>query len=762
MQQDGKRQVKDMEVLKIQKGQRIAKRKDKVKEWYLIQEGSAVQKLGFAEIVLEANAIVGIFENDWYICDYFAAEDTTVTVIPCKNAEDLKNILASDGRYRIVFVRTAIEQRHRIFVLYSQLQKRTSQFHAFVQTVYNDYKTFCNNSQLDEQSFPQMDYFNMLEMKHKAEAWEVNNSVSLIKNALKEYIQLMIRDDSLCVGVIMEASAQMHRAMLGIGEMVKYLIYHRELLLAESENDIFHLYFDLAVRFSKRQLDITPLKQEISFLTEFMRKLQVYNPALIDTRVKQYEEYDFASASSAQFAKGIDVVKEDCLKHILDYAQLSPDESKAFVELVEAYRSLPDMTSTDTEAYKLRKQIAPVFYDIYYKVFQKTVKDEDGASPIIEMFLNFGFMDARMAGEENTKALYDLTGRLRQFKSERVYTVYRWLKSIYKGKNEPSKNEFELDYPSYLLEQRRNGELTEDQVKKMRDDQNEKVRFEIKNMISSANRITYGKITTFCPILCEFDLINSINKMSVTVERLEEELNKVRKIDFTAFYREVNFQNKDVDLLNHEMIMQEVLPDIILMPNAGTKAMMWQETADKRRDTPARFLFPIFTAASLEEMMTETVGRYRWEMCRKIQGVRWNDIREKSLTSEYCDYLQFYRKNRDLSADAKDKLKTAIQRAKNNYREVFVKDYQSWINYESKGSFRLNKVARDILIVYCPFPKEIRNVLKINPMYQISIPKFERDNAKKVQRLTALYDKYQKAGGKITEELKDNLMFYQI
>lgn len=37
--------------------------------------------------------------------------------------------------------------------------------------------------------------------------------------------------------------------------------------------------------------------------------------------------------------------------------------------------------------------------------------------------------------------------------------------------------------------------------------------------------------------------------------------------------------------------MKEVLPNIILMPNAGTRAMMWQETAGVRRDTPARYMF---------------------------------------------------------------------------------------------------------------------------------------------------------------------------
>lgn len=198
------------------------------------------------------------------------------------------------------------------------------------------------------------------------------------------------------------------------------------------------------------------------------------------------------------------------------------------------------------------------------------------------------------------------------------------------------------------------------------------------------------------------------------------------------------------------------------MPNAGTKAMMWQETAGVKRDTPGRFMFPIFTAVDLEDMMIETMGRFRWEMCRKIQGVHWNDIREKSLTAEYCDYIQFYRKNHELSTEAKEKVKSALIRAKNNYREVFVKDYVSWIKYESKGSFRLNKVTRDILVRYCPFTKDIRNDLKANPMYQNSITRYEVGNAKAIQRINGVYDKYTKAGGEITPELRDNLLFYQM
>ena len=318
-----------------------------------------------------------------------------------------------------------------------------------------------------------------------------------------------------------------------------------------------------------------------------------------------------------------------------------------------------------------------------------------------------------------------------------------------------------MDYPAYLADLRKNGKITPEKQNKLMGNNEYKVRYEMQNMFVSGNRITYGKISTFCPILEEGDLINSIEKMIVTAQKLETAMDKVREIDFSVFYREVQFSDPDKGI-NREMIMKEILPDIILMPNAGTRAQMWQETAGVRRDTSARFLFPIFTAVDLDDMMIDTIGRYRWEICRKIQGVHWNDIREKSLTAEYCDYLQFYRKNHELSPEAKEKIKSALLRSRNNYREVFVKDYQSWVKYESKGSYRLNKVTREILLSYCPFAKEIRKELVTNPMYESALHRYEIMNEKKIQRIQGVYDKYRKAGGEITQDLADNLDYYSL
>ena len=303
--------------------------------------------------------------------------------------------------------------------------------------------------------------------------------------------------------------------------------------------------------------------------------------------------------------------------------------------------------------------------------------------------------------------------------------------------------------------------ITEEPMLAYKRSRKKKVEFEIRNMFMSGNRVTYGRVSSFCPIIMEEDFINVVEKMAVTAEKIENAINKVRRLDYSALYHEVMFSDPDRGI-NQEWIKKEILPDVILMPNAGTRALMWQETAGAKVDTPARFLFPIFTAVDLDELMIETIGRYRWEICRRVQGVYWNDIREKSLTSEYCDFIQYYRKNSDLSAEAKEKIKTALTRARNSYREVFVKDYQAWMKYESQGSFRLNKVSRDIMARYCPFAKEIRTGLSSNPQYQNAFNRLDAENKRKLQRFTTLYDKYQAAGGTITAALKENLRFYQM
>jgi hypothetical protein len=241
-----------MKVWKVKQGEVIAKCGDKVMEWYLIQEGSVAQKFAFAEIVLERNAMVGILADEWFLCDYVAREDTTLIVVPCKDAYDLEKILTEHGDYRAVFLRAALEQKYKALRLYTDLQEKSTLLHTFAESAYNDYKAMCQEFFVEEQPFPRMENFGALAMTHRAESWEIAGSDSLMHKYLKEYLTLMIKDESLCVGAIMEAAAQVRRVTQGIGEMENYLQYNSDILWSHSGNDLFRLFFDLAVQQSKK------------------------------------------------------------------------------------------------------------------------------------------------------------------------------------------------------------------------------------------------------------------------------------------------------------------------------------------------------------------------------------------------------------------------------------------------------------------------------------------------------------------------------
>ncbi|MDD6482715.1 MAG: cyclic nucleotide-binding domain-containing protein [Lachnospiraceae bacterium] len=744
-------------VISVKAGEEVVKKQDKVVEWYLIQEGSVVRKFAFEQVVMRKNSIIGILDGDWYKSDYVANEDTKLIVIPGKDANDLHKILAEHENFRPIFLRTAIEQRHQMLCLYASLRKKTNLLHSVVEELYEEYRSTCGKMLLDEQEFSHIEAFEAINMKHRVENWEISNSNCLVREYLRDYMQLMIRDDSLCVGAIMEASAQMIRVTNGITEMVHYLQYNKDILFSDTRDDIFHLFFDLAVQLSKKKQDIANVKGRMTYVTDVMKNLGIYDEKQIKEAEGICEGYDFEKASEGR----INITKEDCTAFIMEYAGYDTEVIRHFKGLLESYRSLPDMLSTDDEARKLRKEISNIFYEVYEKAFMRSVEELLRPSPILLMFFNFGVMDVQMAGEENANALYNLTDSLGRFQSEHVFTIYEWLKCIYRGEKEPCRNEFDQDFNAYLLELKRQGDITEQQMTEMKQDTKKKVEFEINNMFKLANRVTYGRVTTFCPVIMEEDFINTVERMAVTEERIENAINKVRRVDYSALYHDVLFSDPEKGI-NQEWIKKEILPDVILMPNAGVRAQMWQEASGVKSDTPARFIFPIFTAADVDEMMVETIGRYRWEICRKVQGVYWNDISEKSLTAEYCDYIQFYRKNSELSADTKEKIKIALARARNSYREVFVKDYQAWMKYESQGSFRLTKVARNILAKYCPFAKEIRDGLLSNPQYQAVFRKVDIDNQKREQRLVSLYNKYEAAGGEITPELKENLRFCKL
>ena len=761
-----------MAVVNIEKGKHFIKSGDKVTELYWIVQGSVLQVLSNKKIVIEKGHMIGLAEGTTgvFTCDYVTNEDCVIYSYQYEKEEDLKKIFEAQPKNAVVFLMSAVRGADATLRRYAEHWTLCHKFYTFTSELYRQYKIICEKLKIEEKPFSKMDYFEPLSLETKVRKSKIDYFASLAKMPKAIMDAFYGKDNALIVGEIIHAGECMNQSVPLIEEMYQYLLDNQDILLNEQKNDLFALYFDLTKRAAAQGMELALFQKKIMTIVEFAKMCKIYDKESIETRFAEFESYDFSKAaeevSKAEQEEAEEEIEEppmgdEWLTYILKYASYDEEKCKRAVMMVEEYRELPDMYSTSDEVRKLRRDIAKMFYDVYMRVFKRSVK-QSKIPTIVKMFLNFGFMDVTLAGEDNVSELYELAETIEEkCKSSNVYTAYEWLKSIYAGENEPSKNEFDLDYVGYLREQKRMGEITAAQEKAFLDDNWNKTVYEMDNMFKSTNRATYGKFATFQPALCEEDLINSPTSMLITVDRLNDALDYLRSVDYSLFYHEIVFSDPDHGITK-ETLQKEILPYIILMPNAGSRSMMWQETAGSRRDTPARFIMPILTVVEPREMMTELCGRYRWEMCRKIQGMRWNDVTERSLTSEYCDYMQFYRKNHDLSAETKEKIKNALVKAKNNYREVFVKDYQCWIKYEAKGSCRLNKVAREIVFTYCPFSKDIRKVLEGNPMYQNLFEKYEIFKQRKLRHVTNFYDKYQKSGGTITQEMQDNLDFYEL
>lgn len=758
-----------METVKVSKGRHFLKRGDRIKGLFVILQGSVRAVSKNDEIDMEAGSIIGLMESvsKVYLCDYIANTDCVLYAYPYRGTEDYKKIFATDEKYVAVFTMGAVRQTAIMLKRYDAFLKGAQKYYVTLMDYYGEYEKLCNDYQLPIQPFQQLTSMPPVVLEESIEGWTMEYYAKMATFSLKHIDQFLARDYVIGIGEIQNAVCWMVKSLSLIEELKNYLNVHKEHLLSANEEDLFRMYFDLARKAAGTGVDLEPILEKISEIMEYCRGSHLFPERLMDARFQQYEGYDFyetvelgdtdiwVDESQEEYEAGMDY-----LEQILVYSEYEATKAEDFRKNLQEYKNLPDRLATTDDVRKLRRQITQGFFDIYELAFYRTLKK--GKIPVaVKMFLNFGFMDEELAGEDNTHSIFDLVAELNVFKSDNVYTIYEWLMSIYRGENEPSRNEFDMDYISYLNEQKKTGKITAAQVKEMADDRHEKVDFEMKNMFVSTNRATYGKISTYCPVLCEDDIVGTVENMLVTAEKASTALDGIRKVDFSLFYREVGYSDPEHEL-NMEQIQKEVLPNIILMPNAGTRAMMWQETAGIKRDTSARFIFPIFTVVDVEEMMIEVAGRFRWEMCRKIQGVRWNDITEPSLTSEYNDYIQYYRKNHDLSQEAKDKIKNSLTKAKNNFREVFVRDYHSWIRYESKGSFRLNKVARDIIFRYCPFNREIRMLLGANPMYREIFEKYEILKERKKRHVELWYDRYQKKGGQINEELQVNWDFYDL
>lgn len=777
-----------MVAIELKKNEHLVRKGETTKAIYIVLRGSVNLQTEYNQITLGTGSVVGFMFglSDEYICDYVAAEDSLIASYKYESPEDYKTIFREQPKYCYAFLYAAIKLYRTIYEKYHALKEDAKEIADFIAKQYSDYEIHCAQEDFDMKDVEIGELIEIFEPEPIL-PWEIRYFRELVEMPEKNLRYFYSDKEDLTIGMILQLAEIKSRMIANMDALKEYMERAKESMICEDE-DLLELWYDLAMKYAQIGEAADKVDKRVAELDSFLRRTGFYAEEEIETRMQYYKSMNFLEFVSnhrsriemdenengevAEVLSREQILKTDFATYIMKYAGYDQSEIDDCKTLLAEYAEIAEVQDYTPEMQKTRRALTKIFYEIYEKAFLRAVHART-ISAVMKLFFNFGVLDLQMAGVEHLDELMAISELLdNQWREQKnrdeegesfchVYSAYQWLCLIYRGEKEPSKNEFDIDYAGHLLEMRKSHEITREQENELKRDQFKKVEFEIRNMFMTNNRITYGRITTFCPVLHSKDFMRSIDQLIVSAITINAAVDEIRELDYSCFYREVFFASPKYGIERTE-IMKEVLPDVILMPNIGSRAMMWQETAGVKRDTPARFIFPVMTSNELSDMMLETIGRYRWEICRKILGVRWNDIREKSLTSEFYDYIQFYRKNRDLSQQAKERVKADLVHAKNNYREVFVADYLSWMKFESQGNFRLNKVSRRIISEYVPFKAEIRRKLEENPMYKELFTKSNILAARKREKEKALFDRYVAAGGAITPELQAHLKYYGI
>lgn len=730
------------------------------------------------KIIMGPGSFIGI--NDLYIgryqSIYEAYEDIALYIYPVSKVEDLELILSANNECHGYIVASLNKLIYELNNLCNDLIKQGAALHQFLVASYQQCAELTQNQ--------------FLKCSKRIMSLTVTDSnLDFLSDRIKYYcecknIPISVVKQFFSYGnaiTLFEAEEQVNivnQQMEALKNLADSYISMVECIMDDTDSCLFHVLCSLSEDEelisdkSNYMIDvmddiINEINKAASFIIQKLNrepaidrmKVEKLYHLLLTGNKKVIEKHTLTNAYSAEDIKrALEVLKESFSK-ILNYSGITGDKADAMQEVMQEYVMLKDKYSNDDKARGIRRQLTDNHYTIYKEAFIKAYKDVK-VPRLIELFLKYGYADERLLSEEQLLSLYFMQDDDDQDAGPcKVYDISTWLTLIYEEKKEPSKNEFDLDYSEMLSEMKKQGKLTEKEYLSWQSNSEKKLDYEIKNMFRYNNRITNGQISCFVPVLHKDQAINDIKRLRTTCEKIKSSIDKFMKIDYSIFDREILYTNKDKNI-KREYITRKVYPDIILMPNAGVNGVMWQEITGKRRDTSGRFLLPAFTEIDMDTLLVKILGKFRWEICRTIEGALWNNISKKSLTSEYTYYLQFYRKNKELSEEKKEKIKNQIQRGRNS-REVFVADYENWILYEAAGAIKLNKPVRELMATYCPLSKEIREQLKHQPLFDEAMTRYYNEKQRKIREIEGRYRMLEKENIEVTKELLDTLTYYK-
>ncbi len=761
----------------VKKGEIIFQEGDELKQIGIVLSGKVLMQGKNVKMVRPHGSYLALnlLNNSVYSATYTALEDSVIYALPVEGEMTIQNIIARNADYRAIMVSSQFRIAVELYRIKSSFNERAARLCSFAQRSYEEYKELCATVGVPVAGMEELEDLQPFEETQQDNEYKITyyeEGAKIPLNATKMYFSY---SEAMARFQVDEITELVIAFLEECSEATEYIKNVMDIMCLRAKNNLFEHIYEKAYEM-KEKTDIpseihTLLSGIIDEIAFHHKELRSQSQDIPEFCMESFQEktnnlvsgealvVETKSQEEREEEIQRDVVSlKGSMEQIIKFAGFDETESETLKKNIDYLVNAPDRMSVEDDIKKAKKTITPLVFKLYLFCYRKIRERLLEPPKAVELFMNYGMLDERLLDEEHLQFLCGIEPEVNEGPCQ-VVTMMEWLDMIYEGKRDPSKSEFDEDYVENLRTRKKQGEITEAEQKELFKNMDCRVEYEIMNMQMSNSRTLYGQPSSYMPILYKEAIFGYLDKILVTKKKINESVLHFSKLDYSVFYREVIYSNTELKIFN-ETVMKNVYPDVILFPLFGTNASMWQEIGGKNKGTPGRFCFPIMTSSNIDDLMVKLFGRFRWELCRCIQGMAWNDVKVKSLTSEYMDYIQFYRKNRDLSEEARDKVKLQIQKARNNSRETFLIDYESWIKNEANGSMKMNKVAREILATYCPFEKELRMKLNAQRPYEVAQARGFRNSQKKRQEFELKLKALQKVTQKVPAEMMNTYKFY--
>lgn len=523
-------------------------------------------------------------------------------------------------------------------------------------------------------------------------------------------------------------------------------------------SDFVKNFLTLVVKINSICEEVTGRKLTVVF--PGLKRIHLYfksDGKTVSTTVKHDDHTPAKTAASGTKGSIKEVARS--MHQIFEFSVIDKEFRERFIKLLNDFKNMKNPFDTETEGRKIRRFISKMYWQLYKQVYIRSKAESNLPIPV-RLMLNYGFVDEALLEDSQINDLIELL-RMREDTSDiPVFYEQDFLSLIYSGLEMPSITEMGLTYEAHLREEakhttRKKQEKMENDIE---DENLKKTIYEIEQRLRSTAAVCSGSTATAFPILNEYAVKGSLKSLYSSKKKVSNIVKEIMNIDFSVFFRETVLKLGDA----REIIQEEVLPYFVLLPIFGTRTLLWQELSGIDKRSRGRIVVPIFFMGDLRKSMAHTLACFRWELNRTIKGqAMWADPIEGGITGEYFDYVNTYKKNPNLSMEAKDKITMRFKSLRTN-RDRFADDYLFWVLFEKDGIMKMNSIVRGMFFKHIPFRQEIRDRLESMPAFNKYANRYKNVSMKTYQAYIRRYKKYQDGEGKYPDEIEKYLKFLQM